>query len=233
MSEEQIRELLRRFQEGEKEAGEALFKQLAPLVRAYALRMAPHSGEREDYFQAGMMGLLKAAQRFNPARGVKFITFALAWVEGEMRLYRRRTGSPLKVGRSLLEQSRRLHRCREQMVQDLQREPTVGEIAAAMGMAPEEVALVMDSYLPLSPLEEEAMADGEGRSDEERLLERLALGEGMMKLTPLERRLIVLRFFDELTQAETARRLALSQRQVSRFEKRILHRLRAHMQPEI
>lgn len=70
-------------------------------------------------------------------------------------------------------------------------------------------------------------------SEEEKLLERLALGEGMMKLTPLERQLIVLRFFDELTQAETAGRLALSQRQVSRFEKRILRQLRFHMQPEV
>ncbi|HOA35340.1 MAG TPA: sigma-70 family RNA polymerase sigma factor [Bacillota bacterium] len=233
MSEEQIRELLRRFQEGEEEAGETLFRQMEPLVKAYALRMTGRAGERDDYFQAGMMGLLKAAQRFNPARGVKFITFALSWIEGEMRLYRRRTGFPLKVSRSMLEQSRRLNSCREQLMQALHREPTVGEIADVMGIASEDVALVMESSLPLAPLEEEALADGEGMSEEEKLLERLALGEGMMKLTPLERQLIVLRFFDELTQAETAGRLALSQRQVSRFEKRILRQLRFHMQPEV
>lgn len=149
MSEEQIRELLRRFQEGEEEAGETLFRQMEPLVKAYALRMTGRAGERDDYFQAGMMGLLKAAQRFNPARGVKFITFALSWIEGEMRLYRRRTGFPLKVSRSMLEQSRRLNSCREQLMQALHREPTVGEIADVMGIASEDVALVMESSSPL------------------------------------------------------------------------------------
>ncbi len=232
MSEKQLRELLRRYREGEEEAGETLFLHLEPLVRAYARRMASRTGERDDYFQAGMVGLLKAAWRFNPARGVKFITFAISWIEGEMRLYRRRNSSALKVSRSLLEQSRRLNGCREQLMQTLQREPTVGEISRALGIASEEVALIMESSLPLSSLEEEMLTGREGIREEEKLVERLALSESMMKLTPLERQLIVLRFFDELTQAETAGRLALSQRQVSRFEKRILRQLRYHMQPE-
>ncbi len=231
MSEEQLQALLHRFQQGEAEAGEVLFRHLEPLVRAYVRRMACCAGEREDYFQVGMMGLLKAAQRFDPARSVKFTTFAVSWIEGEMRMYRRCHGTVLKIGRSLLEQSRRLGRCREQLLQELQREPTVGEIAAALGIDSEEVALIMESSLPVSPLEEELFSGREGASEEENLLERLALNEGLMRLAPLERRLIELRFFKDLTQAETAGRLALSQRQVSRFEKRALHRLRSHMQP--
>ena len=231
MSEEQLQELLHRFRRGETEAGEVLFRHLEPLVGAYVRRMACRAGEREDYFQAGMMGLLKAAQRFDPARSVKFTTFAVTWIEGEMRMYRRCNSSVLKISRSLQEQSRRLGRCRERLLQRLQREPTVGEIAAALGIDTEEVALIMESSLPVSPLEEEIFSGREGASEEENLLERLALNEGLMRLAPLERRLIELRFFKELTQAETAGRLALSQRQVSRFEKRALHRLRSHMQP--
>lgn len=232
MSEEQLQELLQRFQAGEAEAGEGLFLHLEPLVSAYARRLALRAGEEEDYFQAGMIGLLKAAQRFDPARNVKFITFAVAWIEGEMRLYRRCNSSIFKVSRSLQEQSRRLKDCCDELNQALQCEPTVGEIAAALGLASEEVALIMESSLPLAPLEEEVHAAAAEAGGEERLLDHLALLEAMMKLTPLERRLVALRFFDELTQAETGGCLALTQRQVSRFEKRILRKLRSHMQPE-
>lgn len=232
MTEEELRELLRRFQEGDERAGEKILLQLQPLVRAYARRMVFRDGEEEDYYQVGMMGLLKAAQRFNPDRGVKFVTFAASWVEGEMRLYRRGTMTVFKMSRSLIEQSRRLGSCREQLTQSLQREPAVGEIARAMGISPEEVALIMESSLPLSPLDEEELTGREGISEQEQLLERMVLHESMTRLTPLEQHLIALRYFKELTQTEIAGRLTLSQRQVSRLEKRALHRLRAYMQPE-
>ena len=233
MSEEEVRDLIERYREGDEEAGERLFARLRPLVSAYAGRMAYREEEREDYFQAGMIGLLKAVRRFDPHRGVKFVTLALPWIEGEMRLYRRRTQSVLKVSRSLVEQSRALASCRERLSQMLQREPTVGEIGRAMEIPPEEVALVMESLLPPSPLVEETFAGGEQEAGEqEKLLDRMALQESMARLTPLERRLINLRFFKELTQSETAGCLSLSQRQVSRLERRTLQRLRSHMQPE-
>ncbi len=232
MTEEELRELLRRFRKGDEQAGEKVLLQLQPLVRAYARRMAFREGEEEDYFQVGMIGLLKAAQRFNPDRGVKFVTFALSWIEGEMRLYRRETRTAFKMSRSLIEQSRRLAFCREQLTQSLKREPAVGEIAHAMGVSVEEIALIMESALPLSPFDEAELTDREGLSEQEKLLERMALHESMIRLTPLEQRLIALRFYKELTQSEIAGRLTLSQRQVSRLEKRALHRLRAFLQPE-
>lgn len=232
MTEEQLGELLQRFQAGEEQAGETLFRHLQPLVSAYARRMACREEDREDYAQAGMIGLLKAAQRFAPDRGARFVTFAVSWIEGEMRLHRRRTASAFKISRSLLEQSRHLVSHREQLTQALQREPTVGEIARAMGITPEDVALIQESSLPPSPLEEGLLSGREGISEQDELLERLALRESMIRLTPLERRLITLRFFNELTQAEIAGRLTLSQRQVSRLEKRTLGRLRSYLQPE-
>jgi RNA polymerase sporulation-specific sigma factor len=232
MTEEELRELLRRFREGDERAGERVLLQLQPLVRAYARRMAFRESEEEDYFQVGMIGLLKAAQRFNPDRGVKFVTFALSWIEGEMRLYRRETQTAFKMSRSLIEQSRRLASCREQLTQSLKREPAVGEIAHAMGVSVEEIALIMESALPLSPFDEAELTGREGLSEQEKLLERMALHESMIRLTPLEQRLIALRFYKELTQSEIAGRLTLSQRQVSRLEKRALHQLRAFLQPE-
>lgn len=231
MSEAGLGQLLQRFEAGDEKAGESLFMSLKPLVSAYARRMAYRVEEEEDYLQAGMIGLLKAARRFDPGRGVKFTTFALAWIEGEMRLYRRRTQSVLKVSRSLMEQSRELASRRENLFQALQREPSVSEIAEEMGIASEEVALIMESSLPPSAFDEEEAAAGEGIDEQEKLLERIALQESMVKLTPLERRLITLRYFNELTQAEIAGCLTLSQRQVSRLEKRTLKRLRAYMQP--
>lgn len=232
MTEQELRELLRRFQEGDEQAGERVMLQLQPLVRAYARRMVFRDGEEDDYIQVGMLGLLKAAQRFDPERGVKFATFAASWVEGEMRLYRRGTMTVFRMSRSLVEQSRRLASCREQLTQSLQREPAVGELARALGISPEEVALVLESSLPLSSLDEEALPGGEGSSDQERALERIILHESLTRLTPLEQRLIALRYFQELTQSEIAARLTLSQRQVSRLEKRALHRLRTYLQPE-
>jgi len=230
MSETELEVLLQERASGDERAGEIIFLRLKPLVSAYARRMAYRADEVEDYFQAGMMGLLKAIDRFDSHRGVKFTTFALPWIEGEMRLYRRRTQSVLKVSRSLMEQSRDLASRREKLSQALQREPTVGEIAGEMGVAPEEVALIMESSLPPSTLDEEIAVSTGGIDEHERVLERIALQESMGKLTPLERRLITLRYFKELTQAEIAGRLALSQRQVSRLEKRTLKRLRAHME---
>ena len=229
MPEESLREILGRFQAGDAEAGRELALKLKPLVEALAGRIAA-APEVEDYCQVGMIGLLKAARRFRAELQVKFTTFAVAWIKGEMRAYRRKYRSPVKVSRSLWEQSRALARAQEHLVQTLQREPTVTELAREVGITAEEVALALEASLPLASLEEDPPAAREGTSQEEELLDRLALREGMMRLAPMEREIVILRFFRELTQAEIARRLALSQRQVSRLEKRILWQLRQYLE---
>ncbi|HOL16733.1 MAG TPA: sigma-70 family RNA polymerase sigma factor [Bacillota bacterium] len=229
--EEELRALLQRYQGGESEAAPELISRLSPLVKGLARRYAGTSSEIEDYYQVGMLGLLKAVARFKTEVPVKFTTFALPWIRGEMLCYHRHTASPVKVSRSLWEQARALNLCREQLLQELQREPTLSELSRACGIPVEEISLITESTLPLSALEEETTATREGASQEEQLIDRISLREGIMQLTPMERRIIVLRFFQEQTQAQVGRSLTLSQRQVSRLEKRILGRLRRYLQP--
>jgi RNA polymerase sporulation-specific sigma factor len=230
MNEELLRGLLRRFQNGDGEAGGELVARMSPLVSAMAGRAAYGPSETEDCFQVGMIGLLKAARRFNLQAPVKFVTYAVTWIKGEIRTYRRNYQYPLKVSRTLQEQSRALSSLRERLTQVLQRQPTVSELAVKMGISPEEVVLAMEAALPVCSLAEELPLGGAAASHEEELLDRLALYESMSKLSPLERKIIELRFFKELTQAEIAQSLALSQRQVSRLEKRILGQLRCYLQ---
>lgn len=224
-------EVLQRFQDGDEEAGLKLVKLMSPLVAGMAGRFACGSIEADDYYQVGMIGLLKAARRFSPVFNVKFTTYAVTWIRGEMLVYRRNCQAPVKVSRSLREQSSSLVSYREHLLQKLHREPTVSELAGVMGVTAEEVVMIMDSAMPLSTLDEDVCVSCDGPGLEDRLLDRLSLYEGIMKLAPMERQIIMLRFFKENTQSEIAQKLTLSQRQVSRIERRILSRLREYIQP--
>lgn len=222
------RALVALVQTGDKAARSELVEQLTPLVNALAKRLAGPS-EREDFFQAGVIGLLKAAQRYNCRRQTRFTTYAVPWIEGEMRAYRRLHRPGLTVSRSAWEKWRALEKARRELTQLRQEEPALSVLAAAIKTSPEEVSLILEASRPVVPLEEADLA-GEGWH-EPALLDRLCLDQSLRSLSPLERRLILLRFYEEQTQAEIARRLELSQRQVSRLEKRILHRLRQLLTP--
>jgi len=177
-----------------------------------------------------MIGLFKAASRFDLAAPVKFTTFAVAWIKGEMLSYRRHTAVPVKISRTLWEQALLLSRSRHDLQCELKREPTVSELSRATKIPAEEISLVTEAFLPYSALDDETALASEGADQEEELVDRLSLREGMMSLTPVERKIIILRFFQELTQAQIGEALALTQRQVSRLEKRILGRLRTFLQ---
>ncbi len=215
-------------QAGDRAAQAELVERLTPLVAAFAARLAG-PGEREDLFQAGVIGLLKAARRYNPHRKTRFTTYAVPWIQGEMRAYRRLHRPGFTVSRSAWEKWRALERTRRELIQTRQREPGLSELAAAIGTSPEEVSFILEAARPAASLGEEHLWQDEW--SEPALLDRLSLYEGLLKLSPLERRLIVLRFYEEHTQAEIARRLDLSQRQVSRLEKRILRQLRLLLAP--
>lgn len=232
MEERRIPGLLQRLHDGDEEAGFELVTLMEPLVSGMARRFAAGPVEADDYYQVGMIGLLKAARRYNTEFKVKFTTYAIRWIRGEMQLYRRNCQAPVKVSRSLREQSLALGFYREHLMQKLQREPTVSELAGEMGVSAEDLVMAMESNMPLSTLEEEdgSIADN-GFTLEDRLVDRLSLYEGIMKLAPMERQIIILRFFMEQTQSEIASTLTLSQRQISRLERRILSRLKSFIQP--
>ncbi|NMA92825.1 MAG: sigma-70 family RNA polymerase sigma factor [Firmicutes bacterium] len=229
MAAKKIRELVIRLQRGEKEAGGELVTLLTPLVRAFAARLAPPS-EREDLYQVGIIGLLKAADRFDPGSPTRFTTYAVPWIQGEIKQYRRSHLGPVKVSRRLREQWLTLERQRQKLSQRLGRSPTVSELAQEVEFSPEEIGLILEAAQPALPLAEDMLSLSPGLTEESALVDQISLYEGISRLAPLDRALIEMRFFREQTQAETAKQLSLTQRQVSRLEKRVLNQLKCYLQ---
>ena len=198
------------------------------LVHACAKRFSGKGIDYDDLFQAGCVGLIKAADGFQPERGLKFSTYAVPLILGEIR-HLFREGGAVKVSRALHSLSYRVSRVREQMAAALGREPTVEELAREMEMEPAEVAGAVMVALPpvsLSADEENGTIDLPVESYEEALTDHLALRQVLEQLAPRDRALIRLRYLGRQTQQATAARLGMTQVQVSRREKAVLRELR-------
>ncbi len=198
------------------------------LVHACAKRFTGKGVEYDDLFQAGCVGLVKAADGFEPQRGLKFSTYAVPLILGEMR-HLFREGTAVKVSRALHSLSYRVSRVREQMATALGREPTVEELAREMDMEPAAVAQAVAVALPplsLTADEQEGQVDLPVDSYEEAVTDRLALQQVLEQLPPRDRALIRLRYLGHQTQQATALRLGMTQVQVSRREKVVLNELR-------
>lgn len=200
------------------------------LVHSCAHRLKGRGIEYDDLYQAGCMGLIKAADNFDHNRGLRFSTYAVPVILGEMRrLFR--DGGTVKVGRSLKELSMRAIREREKFARQNGREPSIFELAEVLDVEPAEVAEALSASLPpisLTSSEE----DGGGQTDipvpdpEEEISDLLALKEVVGALPPRDRTLIILRYFGSKTQSQTAEVMGMTQVQVSRREKAILNELR-------
>lgn len=203
------------------------------LVHACAKRFRGRGMEYDDLFQAGCLGLVKAVDAFDETRGVRFSTYAVPVILGEMRrLFR--DGGTVKVGRSLKELSMKATRECSAFSAREGREPTIGELAQALGVETAEAAQALNaSIAPLSLTADEE--NGGGQLDipieapEEKISELLALKQIVGELEPRDRSLIILRFFKSLTQSKTAEALGMTQVQVSRREKKILQELRGKL----
>lgn len=200
------------------------------LVHACAHRFRGRGIEYDDLYQAGCMGLVKASSAFDTTRGVMFSTYAVPVILGEIRrLFR--DGGTVKVSRSLKELGLAAGRTREQLGLELGREATVGEVAARMERAPEEIAEALAATAPPISLTE-GEEDGSGQIDlpedgpEEKLSDLLSLGQLLEALEERDRRLIELRYYQGKTQTEVAQQLGMTQVQVSRREKRLLLSMR-------
>lgn len=194
-----------------------------PLVWSLVNRLGVRGPEREDFFAAGCVGLVKAWRRYDPALGTAFSTYAVPVILGELRRHLRQVRAP-RVPRSVRELVWRAREVRARLAQEEGREPTVKEVAALLGVAAADLVAAEEACLPPRPLEEQrgaAVALG-GMGDEESLDLALALG----KLEPRERAVIEGRYFRDLTQEELAARLGISQSQVCRLEQKALRRLR-------
>ncbi|WP_343252354.1 sigma-70 family RNA polymerase sigma factor [Ligaoa zhengdingensis] len=203
------------------------------LVHACAHKFKGRGIEYDDLFQAGSMGLVKAVDAFDWNRGVKFSTYAVPVILGEMRRLFRDGGS-VKVSRTLKELSLKTVRMREQIAARTGREPTIGELAEALDRDPTDIAEALSASAPPISLTE-SDEEGGGQFDipvdspEEEMADSISLGQVVGQLEQNDRRLIVLRYYGGKTQTQTAELLGMTQVQVSRREKKILMRLREQL----
>lgn len=202
------------------------------MVHYVLRRFRDRDGEYEDLFQYGCMGLLKAIDRFDGDYGVRFSTYAVPVILGEVRRYLRDSG-PVHISRTIHDNALRVERCRQEYIQANGREPTLAEIGDAAGLDAENVLLAVNACARVRSLSEPV--DGEGKL---RLMDvlgtdsmaevdsRLLLGRLLRELAPEERTIIIRRYFRRHTQTEIAKDMGVSQVQVSRMEGRILKRMR-------
>ena len=228
--------LIQLAHQGDKEARDTLIKENMGLVYAGARRFLGRGIEQEDLFQIGSIGLIKAVDKFDPSFEVRFSTYAVPMITGEIKRFLRDDGM-IKVSRTLKETAGKAYMAREELERKLGREPTLTEIAAALQADREELVLAMESGAEVESLQQTIFqGDGSsicledklesGRDQQEEMMNRLLLEEMLSQLPAKERTLLYQRFFQERTQTEIARELGLSQVQVSRMEKRILKELR-------
>ncbi len=203
------------------------------LVPSCAHRFRGRGIEYDDLFQAGCMGLVKATAAFDEARGVMFSTYAVPVILGEIRrLFR--DGGAVKVSRSVKELGIKAARVKEQLGVVLGRDPALSEVAEAMERTPGEIAEALAATTPpvsLTGSEEEGggQIDLPVDSPEERLSDILALKQAMARMEEQDRRLIILRYYGNRTQTETARELGMTQVQVSRREKKLMQYFRKEL----
>ncbi len=229
-------ELIKQAQAGNDEAKNLLVKENMGLVWSLVRRFGNRGYDMEDLFQIGSIGLLKSIEKFDLNFNVKFSTYAVPMIVGEIKRFLRDDGL-IKVSRSLKETAYRAHIMKEQLVKELDREPTIGEIAASLDLAIEEVVEAMESSAEIESLNA-VIYQGDGKAitledkidqnpkEQGGLVDRIVLLEMIEMLLPIEKKIIMLRYFEDRTQTEIAELLNISQVQVSRIEKRILKKMR-------
>ncbi len=222
-------------QQGDKDACERLVTENAGLIWSIVRRYTRSTVENEDLYQLGCLGFLKAVQGFDPAFGTQFSTYAVPKIAGEIRRFLRDDGM-VKVGRGMKEQAFLIHRARTELIAKLGREPVLSELSEMTGLTPEEIAAADLAISSVASLQAETGEDGlslEGmlgtESPEEGMVERVALQSAIDLLPERERMLIYLRYYKGLTQDKTAKRLGVSQVQVSRLEKKAIAFLRKEL----
>lgn len=238
---ESLQPLFTRWQaNGDQRAREALVRRFTPLARSLARRYDRSSEPFEDLLQVAMLGLLKALDRFDPRRGNAFASFAVPTILGEVRRYFRDSGWGIHVPRSLQERTLKVSQAQELMTRTNGRAPTVCELAGYMELSVEEVSEalqtarvydVMSLDAPRSAEEGDSQTYGEGLGEVDGRYELIELDAtvscALAELPPRERKILHLRFVEDLTQTEIAARVGISQMQVSRLLRRSLDRLRA------
>ena len=236
LSNDEMNRLLRQAQAGNEHARQQLIEGNLRLVLSVIQKFMGRGEQPDDLFQVGCVGLLKAIANFNTGLDVRFSTYGVPMIEGEVKRYLR-DYSAIRVSRSLRDTAYRVLQCKEKLSVTLGREPTVQERADALELSVQAVNEAMDAMAAPVSLYEPVWSDGgdpltvmdqvrDTRNTDDRWLERLALREAISKLGIRERRILGMRFFDCKTQTEVASEVGISQAQVSRLEKSAISSLR-------
>ena len=232
-------ELIKSAQAGDENSMERLIAQNMGLVKNIARRFIGRGAEYEDLIQIGTIGMLKAARSFDVSYGTVFSTYAVPLIIGEIRRFLRDDGI-IKVSRELRRRGTVIMHEKELFISEHHREPKISELAERCSLTPEDVAYALDAVCPVFSLQETVgNGDEDGStlenfisSDEneiDRTTDRLALMEAVATLDDIERRIVNLRFFKELSQQQTAKILGLTQVKISREEKKIFDKLRRQL----
>lgn len=236
---EEKEELFRRIKEGDEEARELYIKGNLRLVLSVIKRFSNSSENMDDLFQIGCIGLIKAIDNFDTTLNVKFSTYAVPMIIGEIRRYLRDNNS-IRVSRSLRDIAYRAIYAKETYMKTNLREPTISEIASEIGINKEMIVYAMDAIQNPVSLFEPVYTEGgdtlyvmdqisDKKNKEETWVENLSLREAINRLNKRERHIIDLRFYEGKTQMEVAQEIGISQAQVSRLEKNALKTMRNYL----
>ncbi len=239
LSDEEKVELLRRTKAGDAQARQDLIYGNLRLVLSIIQRFSGRKENVDDLFQVGCIGLVKAVDNFNVELDVKFSTYAVPMIIGEIRRYLR-DNNAIRISRSVRDLAYRALQAREELIREKEREPSAEEIAARLGEKKEAVLRAMEAVVePISLYEPVYNENGDTlyvidqlsdrSAGDDGWIENIALTEAMRKLTERERNIISMRFYKNKTQMEIAEQIGISQAQVSRLEKGALEKIRKQM----
>ena len=232
-------ELLLKSKDGDLQAREALIEGNLRLVLSVIQRFDKRGESPDDLFQVGCIGLLKAIANFDPGKQVRFSTYGVPMIAGEVRRYLR-DNSAIRVSRSLRDIAYRVLQCKEAMQLQLGRDPTLQEISQQLELSEQEISTALDAICAPVSLYDPVYSDGgdpltvmdqirDNRNTELSWMEHIALQEGLRRLNDREKQILRLRFYDGKTQMDVARLLNISQAQVSRLEKGAIGSLRKYI----
>ena len=236
LSEQEKRDLLTRARAGDKAARQSMIEGNLRLVLSVVQRFSQRGENMDDLFQVGCIGLIKAIDNFNTDLDVRFSTYGVPMIVGEIRRYLR-DNSTMRVSRAMRDTAYKVLQAKEADMAEHQREPTVDEIARMLELKREEVVFALDAIVDPVSLYEPVYSDSgdticvmdqvrDSKNTDENWLEQIALREAIAKLSDREKRILSLRFFQGKTQMEVSTEVGISQAQVSRLEKNALRQIK-------
>lgn len=234
---EEVKELIKQSQNGDQQARDQIVQKNMRLVWSVVQRFLNRGYEADDLFQIGCIGLLKSVDKFDLSYDVKFSTYAVPMIIGEIQRFIRDDGT-VKVSRSLKETGNKVRKARDELSKTLGRTPTINEIAERIEVTPEEVVMAQEAVRAPSSIHETVyendgdpitLLDQIADNSDTSWFDKIALQDALQQLDSRERLIVYLRYYKDQTQSEVAERLGISQVQVSRLEKKILKEIKEQL----